>query len=144
MSENLDELPPLSSDAATLMLHVVAETATACRPRRQGTRPVTAEPIETVGEDPRVGLIAQVIDDMWDDLDGMPSPTEEAAAVVEALDRHDEQQGVVRVNLLKQRAIEAHRDRLAGALHAALTAFENGITPPSSMIEGWRLAEAGR
>lgn len=40
MSENLDELPPLSSDAATLtegmikgteMLHVVAETATAYR-----------------------------------------------------------------------------------------------------------------
>jgi hypothetical protein len=97
-----------------------------------------------VGEDPRVTLLTGVIDNLWDDLDGLPSPLQEATAAVEALDRYDEEQGVVRVNLLKQRAIEAHRDRLAGALHAALTAIENGIVPPASMIEGWRLAEAGR
>ena len=60
---------------------------------------MTAEPtVETVGEDPRVSLIADVVDALWDDL---------AAAVIEALDRHDEGQGVVRVNLVKQRAGES-------------------------------------
>lgn len=108
-----------------------------------------------VGEDPRVALVAEVIDNLWDDLDGLPSPHEEAIAAVEALDRHDEQQGVVRVNLLKQRAIEADRDRLRGVVHAMLQAFEAGDPPgigghvrsiavPRSMVEGWRLAEAGR
>ena len=119
---------------------------------------MTAEPtVETVGEDPRVGLIADVVDTLWDDLDGMPSPAEEAAAVIEALDRHDEGQGVVRVNLLKQRAIEADRDRLRGVVHAMLQAFEaagppvdgpNGLATrsiwiPQSMVEGWRLAAEG-
>jgi hypothetical protein len=107
---------------------------------------VTAEEVTAavVGEDPRITLLTEVIDNLWDDLDSLPSPHEESVAAIEALDRYDEQQGVVRVNLLKQRAIEAHRDRLAGALHAALTAIENGIVPPASMIEGWRQIEAGR
>lgn len=120
---------------------------------------MTAEPtVETVGEDPRVSLIADVVDTLWDDLDGMPSPAEEAAAVIEALDRHDEGQGVVRVNLVKQRAIEADRDRLRGVVHAMLQAFEQGegsadgatgkayirsIWVPESMFEGWRLAAEG-
>lgn len=112
-----------------------------------------------IGEDPRVTLLSETIDNLWDDEDAIPSPAEEAQACVEALDRWDEAQGVVRVNLPKQRAIEAERDRLRGVVHAMLQAFESGqtfvdgqtgtecvasIPLPVSMIQGWRLAEAGR
>lgn len=122
---------------------------------------MTADPtVDAIGEDPRVTLVAQVIDDLWDDLDGLPSPHQEAEAAVEALDRHDEQQGVVRVNLAKQRAIEADRDRLRGVVHAMLQAFDHArpvggqlggpvhvqsVWVPEPMVEGWRqAAEGGR
>lgn len=120
---------------------------------------MTADPtVDAIGEDPRVTLAARVIDDLWDDLDGLPSPLQEAEAAVEALDRYDEQQGVVRVNLAKQRAIEADRDRLRGVAHAMLQAFEHAmpavegpggsvhvqsIWVPESMVEGWRQAAEG-
>lgn len=119
---------------------------------------MTADPtVDAIGEDPRVTLVAQVIDDLWDDLDGLPSPLHEAEAAVAALDRYDEQQGVVRVNLAKQRAIEADRDRLRGAVHAMLQSFEaagppvdgpNGMATrsiwiPQSMVEGWRIIAEG-
>lgn len=135
MSENPDGLPPLSSDAATLteglikgaeVLATVAETATAYR---NGL--ISAGWSVPVAEQLAGAVLATL-------------QHEDAAPFIDLLDRLDEKDGVVRVNLAKQRAIDADLSRVRAALHAALQAFENGITPPDSMIEGWRLAEAGR
>lgn len=113
------------------------------------------------GVDSRMAVIADKLEELWADLDASPSIEAEAAGVIEALDAHDTDQGVVRVNLLKQRAIEAERDRLRGVVHAMLQAFEHGesetdpmegpaaaphvrsIWVPESMFEGWRLAAEG-
>lgn len=105
---------------------------------------MTAEPTAVVAEDRRATVLAAGINALWElDEDDIVRP-EDAAPFIDLLDRLDEKDGVVRVNLAKQRAIDADLSRVRAALHAALQAFENGITPPDSMIEGWRLAEAGR
>lgn len=112
-----------------------------------------------VGEDSRLRVVAGTLEDLWADLDSAPSIAAEAAAVLAALDRHDTDTGTVRVNLSKQRAIEAERDRLRGVVHAMLQAFKlqgettvdgqsggayvRSIWVPESMFEGWRLAAEG-
>lgn len=97
----------------------------------------------TAAEDRRADILAEGMNRLWE-WEGDGVRPDEAARFIELLDRHDEQEGVVRVNLARQRAIDADLSRVRAALHAALTAMENGITPPPSMVEGWRLAEAGR
>lgn len=105
-----------------------------------------------VVEDPRVALLMDAFRVLQED-EGIPSDRDAAEVAVEVLDRHDEQQGVVRVNLAKQRAIDADRGRLRGALHAVLQSFESGdangteclqsIPVPRSMVEGWCLIAEG-
>lgn len=101
----------------------------------------------TVGEDRRVHLLNAGMDALFerdDDPDLAPlSSLDEAAHLIELLDRHDAETGVVRVNLAKQRALEADRDRLRGALTAALAAVELGVMPHPAQVEGWRLIAAG-
>lgn len=113
---------------------------------------------KAVGEDPRIAVLVATIDELWDGEMDVPDPREEAARLLEVLDRFDEGQGVVRVNLTKHRVMEQDRDRLRGALFAAVQTFEayagpvmdNGVqacTPsipiPTSMVEGWRIIAEG-
>lgn len=112
-----------------------------------------------VAEDRRSIILAAGINALWElEPGGDEVRPEDAAPFIELLDRFDEKEGVVRVNLIKQRAIEAERDRLRGVVHAMLQAFEQGETTvdgqsgkayvrsiwvPESMFAGWRLAAEG-
>lgn len=116
-----------------------------------------AEPV-VVAEDRRAVILAAGMNALWE-LEGDDAfEAQDASDFIDLLDRLDERDGVVRVNLLKQRSIEAERDRLRGVVHAMLQAFERGggavegpngtahlqsIWVPESMVDGWRQAAAG-
>lgn len=126
----------------------------------------TAAAAAVVGEDPRVGLLIRAINQWWDQLlaaDQLadPSAADEAAAVLEVLDRWDEQHNILRVPAARLRVLEQDRSRLRAALFAAVEAFEEypgpvwvgapptGVSAPSvpvpvMTVEHWRiLAEGG-